>query len=1364
MSEHRAMTDVATPDAAEEAKALRKKGNELLQLGRPQAALECFEQALSCNPSDTSTLNDRGNALQDLQRYAEAIESYDEALRIKRELPATLTNRGGALRKLRRFDAALRDLDAALAIRPAFAEALNSRGNVLRDLGRLEEALASFDAALALKPEFVMAHCNRGNTLLDLRQPRAAFACFDGILQHLPDDVEALFGRASALLQLQESLEVAIADFARAADGGIDRAETLVGRAAALAALQRHGEAAECLADLLVIAPEREYAQGSLAYSWLQTCNWSGLQVLAAKIVHDLSEGKKTAYPSALLPLTDLPDLQLMCASALVKDTYRQDSILGPCAGRSAAGGRRRLRVAYVSADFREHPVSHLLVGVLEHHDRSDFEVIGVSLRTGGGGEFEGRVRGAFDRFIEVAERGDREVAQSLRELEVDIAVDLMGLTQGFRLGIFAYRCAPVQVSYLGYAGTTGASYIDYLLADAVVIPPGEETGYRERIVRLPHCYLPNDDRREIASAPTRSQAGLPEQGLVFCAFTNAYKINPPVFGVWMRLLREIPGSVLWLRAMGAESKGNLQREAGNRGVDPQRLIFAPHVSSMAEHLGRQTLADLYLDTLPYNAHSTTCDALWAGVPVLTCTGRSFASRVAASALTAVGLPELITHNLQDYEHKALELAHNPEQLRKLRAKLAQQRAGAPLFDTAGYCRSLEDAYRSMCSRTVTFDSNSPEAYYKQGNAYMEQNDPGRALECYERQLALDPAHAPGWSNRGTALQALNRFVQALESYDRALALRADIPQIHNSRGLTLRALQRDVEAMAAFEHAIALRPAFVDALINRGNALRDAGRPEAALEGYQRVLQIDPDCSEALCNRGNVLLDLRRPAEALESYDQALQHKPQSAVILASRTTALEALSLHEEAARGLERLLQISPGYEYALGRLLQARLHECSWDLYSQHVAQAAAELAAGRRAVHPFSALAATDSAELQLRAAELHSPAVRPEGNWPASRAGRPHRKLRLAYVSADFREHAASYLLAGVFEQHDRNSFETTAVSLVPPDDSAIGRRVRRAFDRFVDVTQRTDAELVALLRALEIDVAIDLMGHTHMARPQVFAHRVAPVQVNYLGYPGTFGGRCMDYIIADDFLIPPESARHYSEQVVYLPECFQANDDRAIVGPQPTRSQAGLPQEGLVFCTFNSSFKLNPPVFEVWMRLLREVPDSTLWLLADKSATRANLLREAAARGVDGRRLVFAEKLPYAQHLGRLGLADLFLDTLPYNAGATASDALRMGVPVLTCAGEALAARMAGSLLRAVGLPELITRSLEEYERKALELASTPGLLDALRTRLAGNLQWTPLFETARICRHLEAAYREMHERALRGAAPASFSVARLQ
>jgi protein O-GlcNAc transferase len=696
--------------AADAARALRKEATRLQQHGSSQEALQILERALALHARDAFTLTERGNVLQSLGRFSEAVASYDAALVHQPDLLAALLNRGNALRAMGRLEEALSAIETALRARPDFPEALNNRGNVLRDQGRLPAALASFDAALTLKPDFPLAQGNRGQTLLDLKRPADALATFEWLLRHLPDDAEALFGRASSLLQLNERLEEAAADFTRAGELGIERVETLVGKASALAKLQRHGEAAACLSEVLVLAPDRVYARGSFMFSRLQACQWRDLEPLIEQLISLVGAGRRATHPMSMLSLSDMPELQLACAQSLVRDLYPENPVLGPCPRRPLAGDGRRLRVAYVSADFRDHPVSHLLVGVLERHDRRSFEVFGISLRRPQDNPFEQRIRAAFDRFVDVGERSDCEISQLLRELEIDIAVDLMGFTDGLRLGVFAHRAAPVQVSYLGYAGTSGAPYMDFILADEIVIPPGGERHYSERVVRLPHSYLPNDDRREVGTVPTREEAGLPPAGLVFCVFTNAYKINPAMFDIWMRLLRAVPDSVLWLRALNEEARESLRDEGRARGVEPDRLVFAPHVAGMAEHLGRLGLADLYLDTLPYNAHSTACDALWAGTPVLTCMGTGFASRVAASALTAVGLSALITSSLAEYERLALDLARRPERLQELRARLARQRSSAPLFDTSGYCGRLETAYRWMAQQATQVRAGAREA------------------------------------------------------------------------------------------------------------------------------------------------------------------------------------------------------------------------------------------------------------------------------------------------------------------------------------------------------------------------------------------------------------------------------------------------------------------------------------------------------------------------------------------------------------------------------------------------------------------------------------------------------------------------------
>ena len=417
---------------------------------------------------------------------------------------------------------------------------------------------------------------------------------------------------------------------------------------------------------------------GALSVS-VRTCNWQ-LAGRSLQQLRQLPDGLKSIHPFlALSVIEDPAELATIAAGRAL-----------PTASGSAPERREgRIRIAYVSSDLRDHPVAHLIVGLFEHHDRERFEVHAIALNPGA----DERLRLSVEHWHDVASLSDLEIAQRMRTLQIDIAVDLNGHTIGARPGIFAHRAAPIQVSYLGYAGTSSAPYMDYLIGDDVVIPHGDERWYTEEVIRLPGCFMPNDSQRAIGAPPTREQAGLPADGLVFCAFTNAYKINPPLFDIWMRLLREIPGSVLWLRSMGPEPKDNLLREAAARGVDAQRLVFAPHVANIAEHLGRHQLADLFLDTLPYNAHSTACDALWVGVPVLTCVGRTFAARVAASVLTTAGLPELITKDLQEYESLALQLARDPAQLQAFRQRLTQKSA---LFDTRGYCERLESAYENL--------------------------------------------------------------------------------------------------------------------------------------------------------------------------------------------------------------------------------------------------------------------------------------------------------------------------------------------------------------------------------------------------------------------------------------------------------------------------------------------------------------------------------------------------------------------------------------------------------------------------------------------------------------------------------------------
>ncbi len=633
----------------------------------------------------------------------------------------------------------------------------------------------------------------------------------------------------------------------------------------------------------------------------------------------------------------------------------------------------------------------------------------------------------------------------------------------------------------------------------------------------------------------------------------------------------------------------------------------------------------------------------------------------------------------------------------------------------------------------------------------------------YLRLLQSKPDHFDALHMLGVIRHQQGRNPEALELIEQALAVRpASIWALCN-RGVVLQDLRRHQEALQCFDRVLARDPADFEALNNRGNSLRELGRNSEALASYQRALARDPDSVEALNNRGNALQDLKRPADALASYDQALAIKPDYAEALNNRGNALRDLNRIAEALASFDRALAIMPDHRYAFGGTADAALVSCDWARTTMIAGELKSRIVRPGSIIAPFTLLGYGSDASLQLECAKkfirdkIPSP-VPPLWNG----ATHHHDKIRIAYLSADFRRHPVSFLTAELFELHDRARFEVLGISFGPDDQSDMRARLVRAFDQFHDVRSKSDLDVAKLLHGFQIDIAVDLNGHTHGARSGILAHRPAPTQASYLGYPGTMGADFIDYLIADKIVLPFDQQPFYSEKIVHLPDCYWVTDSKLEVAARtPTRREVGLPDEGFVFCCFNNNYKITPPVFDVWMRLLGAVEGSVLWLLPTNGDAPENLRREAAARGIDPARLVFAEKLKLAEHLALHRVADLFVDTLPYNAHTTASDALWAGLPLLTCRGDSFVGRVAASMLHAVGLPELATSDLGEYEALALRLAADASLLRGFRHRLEQNRSTCPLFDTDRFRRHIESAYVTMWERQQRGESPRSFSVA---
>jgi len=594
-----------------------------------------------------------------------------------------------------RAEEALGLLSALCAEAPGDVDIRTHHGLAQQGLGRHEAALADFDQALALNPGAALVLLYRGDALAGLGRAGDALASYERLIQIAPRFDEAWFGRAAALWLLGRA-EEALGSYRQCQALNPGRFSAAFNIGTSLLKLDRYDEALAAFEQAQALAPDHPYLPGAMAAAVLGGCDLERWPQMQDRLIEAVRSAKAVVPPLTFLPFCDDGDLRRACSAAFVTDRVPQ---MPAPLWTGARYDHRPIRIAYLSGDFHQHATSELIAGLIERHDRAQFQVTGISFSKEDGSAIRKRIVAAFDDFRDVRTLPDREVAQWLRDNEFDIAVDLKGHTEGSRPGILAYRPCPVQVNWLGYPGTIGADFLDYIVGDPVVLPFAHQPWYSEKIVHLPHSYQSNDHRAIADEPQTRVAQGLPEQGFVFCCFNAGWKINPAMFEIWMRLLAAVPGSVLWLLDDNDTARRNLRQAAAGRGIDPDRLVFAPRVQP-ANHLARHRLANLFLDTLPYNAHTTASDALWACVPLVTCRGSQFDGGVAASLLATIGLPELVTETLEDYEALALDLARDPQRLAGLRGRLAEKWLSSPLFDIGRFCTGIELAYLQMVNRS----------------------------------------------------------------------------------------------------------------------------------------------------------------------------------------------------------------------------------------------------------------------------------------------------------------------------------------------------------------------------------------------------------------------------------------------------------------------------------------------------------------------------------------------------------------------------------------------------------------------------------------------------------------------------------------
>lgn len=693
----------------------------------------------------------------------------------------------------------------------------------------------------------------------------------------------------------------------------------------------------------------------------------------------------------------------------------------------------------------------------------------------------------------------------------------------------------------------------------------------------------------------------------------------------------------------------------------------------------------------------------------------------------------------------------------------------------------MEDALESL-NRSLEARPDNPNALGNRGNILKNIGRSDEALCDFERALTLRPDFAAAHSNRGNVLIEQKKFDEALASYDRALALQPLSSDIHHNRGKALEGLHRYEDALASYNRAVGHNPTNADALYSRGLLLSVLERPEQAIASYDRVIKLKPSHidahlrkAEALVNIGRVpdalaalkqagergrgiilnnigmaFAQLERVEEAVDCLQRAISEVPDNPLAYGNMASLLKTLGRDEQAFEYQSKACERDPYLAYGVGMRFFLALSHCRWDDYDAQAAAIAASVRADERSIAPFPLLAFSGDAQLQRQCSEAFGRATCPPTPARALAGKYPRRdRIRIGYFSADFHLHATMRLLAETLETHDRSRFETFGLSFGPDTGDVWRKRAGASFDHFIDVRAMTDRQAANLARHHEIDIAIDLKGYTRSCRTGIFAERAAPIQVNYLGYPGTMGIPFIDYLVADRVLIPSTHRHFYSEKIVFLPGTYQANSSWDKGGaPDLKRADVGLPENGFVYCCFNQWYKITPGMFGIWMRILDRVDRSVLWLWVEDGAARSNLKREAHIRGVDPARLIFASHVPFDMHLSRLRLADLFLDTLPCNAHTTASDALRAGLPLLTCTGQAFASRVAASLSAAAGVSDLISENLENYEARAVELGLNPSMMAQVRKNVEARVAGSSLFDARNFARKLEAGYFQMYDR----------------
>ncbi len=1257
------------------------------QRGQSREAVPLLQRAVELAPFEFSFRHNLGKTLFSISEHELARHQLEFVVRAQPNIADAWNDLGNSYRALKLYDQALGAYQTAVGLQSDFALAYFNLGVCYRDLNHSTQAIELFQNAIRLSPGFSQAYLDLGCVYSDQGDTTLAVEAFQSALRTRPGWADAMTNLGNALQQSGQT-ELAIQTYQQSLAIHPSAAETYFNLGNLFLSIRQLPSAEAAYRQAYQLRPDYIITATALVHVRQQLGLWDETNELAQRVIGSLDTLSPTSplhvvdpFNFISFPIPTTPHQQLVATKTAARVFFSKiDALnLSRNRGRNAKTIGQKIRLGYLSADFHAHATSLLIAELIESHNRQRFEVFAYSYGPDDASSTRARMIDAFDQFREIQKLTYRSAAEQIAHDKIDILIDLKGYTSQARPDILAMRPAPIQVNFLGYPGTMAVDFIDYVIADSVILPLDQQANFVEKIIHVPGCYQPNDRQADIdPKLPTRADCGLPDAAVVLCCFNNAYKITPAIMDSWARILQSVPKSVLWLIAWNDWIEGNFRREASNRGILQERVIFSKMLPTR-EHLARERLADIFVDTFPVVAHTTASDALRVGVPIVTMLGESMISRVAASLLNAVGLPELVARDHASYESIIIALANDPERRHAIRSHLLEQAKHGELYDGKAFARKLESVFESIwrdfensASLETTSVQLSPEDFFVRGNAFIRNHDYKAAREAYEQALSLRPD-----------------FPQAVRNLANTLVM----------LGTEANHRRHPFDAIPLFEAAIRLRPDFATAHHLLGTVHQRVGQTREAVNAYWQAYKLGSKHSpigltnqlQVLCEWSNIDELTRKIVDAVDSdTPNADPVRPFAFLTLLHPTTPKQQLKCAQQWSQTYSRIPRMEPAIT---------------------------------------------------------------------PSQREH--HTKIRLGYVSADFRDHATTWLITEMLESHNRGAWETFGYACSPGDGSFSHSRIKQSFDHFREVWTLSDLDLAAQIRQDEIDILIDLKGFTADGRPEVFAHRPSPIQVSFLGFPGTTGAEFIDYMVADHFVIPASLYAGYSEALALMPSCYQPNDRQMqIAASCPSRSSLGLPEKGFVFGCFNNSYKLSPSMMSIWMRLLESVSDSVLWLLEFNPHMVENLRQFAKQHGVDPARLVFAPQLPHDQHLARHRAMDLFLDTFPVCAHTTASDTLRMGVPLITLAGNSFVSRVAGSLLKTLKMEELIASSDQEYEEIALRLAKAPNALQACQAKLQGELAVSTCFDGQIYARRIESAYSEMWRCWLRGERPMTFSV----